>query len=254
MRKLESNISVDNEPFQDIVRYENESLHNSSITNSNIGSPLFFNCTLQGLTFENCDLNNTKFFADCTIEACTFIRCDLRAVGIADNEAVFTNCEFISCDMRGMTLENATFIHCSFLKCKFNDRTLQAARMVNCTFTGKLVDITFEGKGQQLLQVNLEQCTLNGVEFIGCDLSECTPPKTKHHLYVDDMSKRAQQAVLHRDHEVTLSEDEQKMLVRRLRKLEQAKQYIFNIADMKKQYGESFVQAFFKCLNLDVTT
>ncbi|MFX0562035.1 pentapeptide repeat-containing protein [Bacillus pumilus] len=50
-------------------------------------------------------------------------------MGIAKIEAVFTNCDFSSCDMRGMTLENAMFIDCTFYQCRFNDRVLQAANI-----------------------------------------------------------------------------------------------------------------------------
>ena len=62
------------------------------------------------------------------------------------------------------------FIDCTFSNCRFNDRVLQAANIVNCTFAGKLIDITFDGNGKQKLIANFENCTLDGVRFIGCDL------------------------------------------------------------------------------------
>lgn len=108
-------MTIDNEIFTDIVRYEHETISETTITNSNIGSPIFWSCNLKHLVFDTCDFTNARFFAGCTIDHCTFIRSDLRSVGIARNEAVFTNCEFPSCDLRGMTLENATFIDCTFL-------------------------------------------------------------------------------------------------------------------------------------------
>ncbi|MDG3043621.1 pentapeptide repeat-containing protein [Bacillus sp. B6(2022)] len=89
-----------------------------------------------------------------------------------------------------MTLENATFIDCTFSNCRFNDRVLQAANIVNCTFAGKLIDITFEGNGKQKLIANFENCTLDGVRFIGCDLAACIPPASKNHLYVEHVSAR----------------------------------------------------------------
>ncbi|MFD1887263.1 pentapeptide repeat-containing protein [Paenibacillus wenxiniae] len=252
MRKLESYIAVDNEPFQEIVRYENESIHSATIANSNVGSPIFFGCTLKQMVFDTCDLNNARFFADCTIDTCTFVRCDLRAVGIGEDEAVFVNCEFISCDMRGMTIEHATFIDCVFSKCKLSNRVLQVSHLVNCTFAGKLIDITFEGKGRSKLQADFENCILDGVEFRGCDLTQSVPPKLKNHVYVDDLAPRIQQALLHIPQDDELSGNEQKRLLRYVQKLEGVEQYIFNTAYMKKIYGDWFVRKFVQYVELDM--
>ncbi|MFP7466610.1 pentapeptide repeat-containing protein [Bacillus safensis] len=115
MRRLESGMSVDNEIFSDIVRYEHETISGTTINNSNVHSPIFWSCYLRHLVFNTCDLTNARFFADSTIDHCTFIRSDLRSVGIARDEAVFTNCEFSSCDMRGMTLENAALSTVHFI-------------------------------------------------------------------------------------------------------------------------------------------
>ncbi|MEK4660715.1 pentapeptide repeat-containing protein [Priestia sp. FSL H7-0729] len=248
MRRLESGVSVDDELFSDIVRYEHETINRTTITNSNVGSPIFWNCNLHHLVFDSCDLSNARFFAGSTIDHCTFIRSDLRSVGIAKDEAVFTNCEFTSCDMRGMTLENATFIDCTFVQCRFNDRILQAANIVNCSFAGKLVDITFEGHSRQKLIANFENCILDGVRFVGCDLTQCIPPKSKNHLYVEQVSARVKNALKKIDVDTNLSEEDRKMLVRSLRKLEHMEQYIFNMNYMKKIYGDVFVERFFSSL------
>ncbi|MBU5355511.1 pentapeptide repeat-containing protein [Paenibacillus barcinonensis] len=250
MRRLESGLSVDNELFSDMVRYEHETISGTTITNSNVGSPIFWGCNLDHLVFDTCDLTNARFFAGCTMDHCTFIRSDLRSVGMAKDEAVFTNCEFSSCDLRGMTLENATFIDCSFVKCRFNDRILQAAKIVNCSFTGKLVDITFEGNGRQKLIANFENCILDGVRFVGCDLTQCIPPKAKNHLYVEQVSARVKKALKEIDDDLVLSDDERKILSRSLRKLESMEQYMFNTAHMKKIYGEVFVERFFCSLGV----
>lgn len=241
-------MTIDNEIFTDIVRYEHETISETTITNSNIGSPIFWSCNLKHLVFDTCDFTNARFFAGCTIDHCTFIRSDLRSVGIARNEAVFTNCEFPSCDLRGMTLENATFIDCTFFKCRFNDRILQAANIVNCSFTGKLVDITFEGDGTQKLIANFENCILDGVRFVGCDLTQCIPPKSKNHVYVEQVSSRVKKAMKKIDDDADLSDDDRKVLVRNLRKLEHMEQYIFNTAHMKKIYGDVFVERFFSSM------
>ncbi|PRS77101.1 hypothetical protein C6Y03_00510 [Bacillus sp. LNXM65] len=248
MRRLESGISVDNELFSDIVRYEHETISRTTIINSNVRLPIFWSCHLHHLVFDTCDLTNARFFDGSTIDHCTFIRSDLRSVGIARNEAIFTNCEFSSCDMRGMTLENATFIDCTFYQCRFNDRVLQAANIVNCSFTGKLVDITFEGNGKQKLIANFENCTLDGVRFTGCDLSACIPPTSKNHLYVEKLSAHVKNALEKIDVDPTLSDDDRKIMVRSLRKLEHMEQYIFNTAHMKKIHGAAFVERFFSYL------
>ncbi|QHQ77002.1 pentapeptide repeat-containing protein [Bacillus pumilus] len=198
------------------------------------------------LVFDTCDLTNARFFAGSTIDHCTFIRSDLRSVGIGKNEAVFTNCVFSSCDMRGMTLENATFIDCAFSRCRFNDRVLQVANIVNCTFAGKLIDITFEGNGKQKLIADFKYCTLDGVRFIGCDLSACNPPAFK--IYVENVSERVKKALEKIGDDPTLSDDDRKILVRSLRKLEQMEQYIFNTKHMEKIYGPAFVERFFSHL------
>ncbi|UPK41299.1 pentapeptide repeat-containing protein [Paenibacillus pabuli] len=248
MRRLESGMSVDNELFSDVVRYEHETISRSTILNSNVGSPIFWGCNLYSLVFDTCDLTNARFFTGSMIDHCTFIRSDLRSVGIAKDEAVFTNCEFSSCDMRGMTLENAAFIDCTFHKCRFNDRILQAANIVNCTFTGKLVDITFEGNGKQKLIANFENCILDGVCFVSCDLTQCIPPKSKNHLYVEGLSARVKHALTKVDDDPNLSDDDRKVLVRSLRKLEHMEEYIFNTAQMKKHHGDIFVERFFSIL------
>ncbi|MBR0630117.1 hypothetical protein ACWOO2_05320 [Bacillus sp. ESY92] len=41
MRRLESGISVDNEAFSDVTRYENETISRTTIINSNVRSPIF---------------------------------------------------------------------------------------------------------------------------------------------------------------------------------------------------------------------
>ncbi|MGQ8872468.1 pentapeptide repeat-containing protein [Paenibacillus sp. TSA_86.1] len=248
MRRLESGMSVDNELFSDIVRYEHETISGTTITNSNVGSPIFWSCNLNYLVFDTCDLTNARFFAGSTMDNCTFIRSDLRSVGIGKDEAVFTNCEFFSCDLRGMTLENATFIDCTFVKCRFNDRILQVTNIVNCSFAGKLVDITFEGNGKQELIANFENCILDGVRFVGCDLTQCIPPKSKNHLYVEQLSARVKSALKSVDGDPDLSDEDRKVLVRSLRKLEHMDQYIFNTAYMKKIYGDVFVKRFFGSL------
>ncbi|WP_145415040.1 pentapeptide repeat-containing protein [Paenibacillus xylanexedens] len=248
MRRLESGMSVDDEVFFDIVRYEHETISGATIINSNVGSPIFWNCNLHHLVFDTCDLTNARFFAGSTMDHCTFIRSDLRSVGIGKGEAVFTHCEFTSCDMRGMTLENAAFIDCTFVKCRFNDRVLQATKIVNCSFTGKLVDITFEGNGKQKLIVDLRNCILDGVQFAGCDLTQCIPPKSKNHLYMEQVSARVKHALVKIDDDPDLSDDDRKVLVRSLRKLEDMEQYIFNKAHMKKIYGDVFVERFFSSL------
>lgn len=250
MRKLESGRVVNQESFLDIVRYENESLHNMTITNSNIGAPIFFGCTLREITFDTCDLSNARLFAHCMMDTCTFIRCDLRAVGIGQEEAVFVNCEFTSCDMRGMTMENATFVNCTFTKCKLQDRVLQASRIVNCTFAGKLVDITFEGNGKQGLQANFANCMLDGVVFQGCDLSLAVPPKLKNHIYVDDLSLRVKKALIRIQQNEDPSSDDGKILLRYVKKLYNNPQYIFNTSYMRKVYGDAFAEKFVQYLEL----
>ncbi|CVM96402.1 Uncharacterized protein conserved in bacteria [Streptococcus pneumoniae] len=248
MRRLESGISVDNEAFSDVTRYENETISRTTIINSNVRFPIFWSCHLDHLVFDTCDLTNARFFAGSTIDHCTFSHSDLRSVGIGKNEAVFTNCEFSSCDMRGMTLENATFIDCTFSNCRFNDRVLQAANIVNCTFAGKLIDITFEGNGKQKLIANFENCTLDGVRFLGCDLAVCIPPASKNHLYVEHVSARVKKALEKIDDDPTLSDHDRKILVRSLRKLEQMEQYIFNTKYMENIHGAAFVERFFSHL------
>ncbi|MEW4371963.1 pentapeptide repeat-containing protein [Paenibacillus kandeliae] len=248
MSRLESGMSADNALFSDMVRYEHETISGATVSNSNMGAPIFWNCQLQQLVLDSCDLNNARLFAGCTIDQCTFTRCDLRAVGIAQGEAVFTHCTFSSCDMRGMTLENATFIDCTFYKCRFNDRILQVENIVRCSFTGKLVDITFEGNGKQKLIANFEHCILDGVQFIGCDLTECIPPTSKNHLYVEQVSERARHAMAVINDDSNLTEEQRKVLVRYLRKLEHMEQYIWNTAHMKNIYGDDFVETLFRSL------
>lgn len=140
------------------------------------------------------------------------------------------------------------FIDCTFSKCRFNDRVLQAANIVNCTFAGKLIDITFEGNGKQKLIANFENCTLDGVRFTGCDLAACIPPASKNHLYVENVSSRVKKALEKIDDDPTLSDDDRKILVRSLRKLEPMEQYMFNTKHMEKIYGAAFVERFFSHL------
>lgn len=41
MRRVESGISIDNETFSDVTRYENETISRTTIINSNVRSPIF---------------------------------------------------------------------------------------------------------------------------------------------------------------------------------------------------------------------
>lgn len=61
MRRLESGMTIDNEIFTDIVRYEHETISETTITNSNIGSPIFWSCNLKHLVFDTCDFTNARF-------------------------------------------------------------------------------------------------------------------------------------------------------------------------------------------------
>lgn len=61
MRRLESGISIDNESFSDIARYENETISKTTIINSNVRSPIFWSCHLDHLVFDTCDLTNARF-------------------------------------------------------------------------------------------------------------------------------------------------------------------------------------------------
>ncbi|MGM5474875.1 pentapeptide repeat-containing protein [Bacillus pumilus] len=186
MRRVESGISIDNETFSDVTRYENETISRTTIINSNVRSPIFWSCHLDHLVIDTCDLTNARFFAGSTID--------------------------------------------------------------HCTFAGKLIDITFEGNGKQKLIADFEYCTLDGVRFIGCDLSACNPPAFKNHLYVENVSERVKKALEKIDDDPTLSDDDRKILVRSLRKLEQMEQYIFNTKHMEKIYGPAFVERFFSHL------
>ncbi|WP_262378530.1 hypothetical protein [Bacillus pumilus] len=50
------------------------------------------------------------------------------------------------------------------------------------------------------------------------------------------------------DDDLALADDDRKILVRSLRKLEQMEQYIFNKAHMRKIHGAAFVEQFFSYL------
>lgn len=49
-----------------------------------------------------------------------------------------------------------------------------------------LQNVVFFGSGKKKLKLNLENCKLDSVDFIGCDLSGCTPPKAKDHSELED--------------------------------------------------------------------
>lgn len=85
---------------------------------------------------------------------------------------------------------------------------------------------------------------------MNCDLTQCIPPKSKNHLYVEQVSSRVKNAMTKIDHDPNLSDDERKVLVRSMRKLEHMNQYIFNTVHMKKTYGDVFVERFFSSLDV----
>lgn len=96
MRRLESGISIDNEAFSDVARYENETISRTTIINSNVRSPIFWSCHLDHLVFDTCDLTNARFFAGSTIDHCTFSHSDLRSVSIGKNETFSSRSPFTS--------------------------------------------------------------------------------------------------------------------------------------------------------------
>lgn len=61
-------------------------------------------------------------------------------------------------------------------------------------------------------------------------------------------TSRVKNALKKIDDDPNLSDDDRKVLVRSLRKLEHMEQYIFNTAHMKKIYGDVFVERFFSSL------
>lgn len=250
MTKLESGKKIDGENFEDVVRYDNQVINDTVVKNSNVGSPIFFGCNLKNISFENCDLNNSRFFSGCIIDSCQFTRSDLRATGIEKGEAFFKDCEFNACDMRGMTLESVNFINCKLIKCKFNGRVLNVMDIQNCTFSGKLVDITFQGEGKSSLNANLEDCILEGVVFNNCDLSACIPPKQKDHIYIKDLSSKIKNATRLVDANKSLAEDDKKSLLRFFKRLGTMEQYIFNVAHIRKTYGDGFFRLLSSFLNL----
>lgn len=72
---------------------------------------------------------------------------------------------------------------------------------------------------------------------------------SKNHLYVEHVSARVKKALEKiDDDDPTLSDDDRKILVRSLRKLEQMEQYIFNTKYMENIHGAAFVGRFFSHL------
>ncbi|MEK3776021.1 hypothetical protein MHB85_16120 [Paenibacillus sp. FSL K6-4396] len=84
------------------------------------------------------------------------------------------------------------------------------------------------------------------------DLTQCIPSKSKNHLYVEQISARVKNALMKIDDDPNLSEDDRKVLVRCLRRLEPMEQYIFNTAHMKKIYGDVLVERFFSSLDCNM--
>ncbi|MEK4436251.1 hypothetical protein [Paenibacillus sp. FSL K6-2862] len=83
------------------------------------------------------------------------------------------------------------------------------------------------------------------------DLTQCIAPKSRDHLYVEQVASRVKKAMTKIDNDANLSDDERKVLVRSLRKLEHMEQYIFNTLHMKKIYGDVFVKQFLSSLELN---
>lgn len=109
-------------------------------------------CTFTGCRFAEFALRHSHLsdvvFRNCDLSAADFQECSLHRV------------EFVDCRLTGATFAEGTFAHVSYLRCK--------AEYVNFT-ASKLRSTRFE---QMLLrQAWLNDCRLERVEFVRCDLT-----------------------------------------------------------------------------------
>ncbi len=68
--------------------------------------------------------------------------------------------------------------------------------------------------------------------------------KIQNHLYVEQLSRRVKNVLTKIDDDLDLSEEDRKVLVRSLRKLEHMEQYIFNTVYLKRIYGDVLLSDF----------
>ena len=218
--------------FSEAIRYDFQKIQNSSFIKCNLNGPIFFSCKIENCHFESTDLSNTRVFQETTFRECTFDKCDMRSLGLRN--AIFEKCLFKRCDMLGTALGNAEWNFCEFNNCKFADLDIHTSNCVGCKFTGTLREIRFIGKNKSKLEIDLSDSKLDAVEFIDCDLSLCIPPKAKNHFYINNIEERIKLAENYLNEESDITK---KIVRRRLSKISNMRQYIFNTSSLREIEG-----------------
>ncbi|MBY4611382.1 pentapeptide repeat-containing protein [Rhizobium sp. 9T] len=162
------------------------------------------NKTWRGIHFKNCSVTGLAF-TGAVLEDCTFENCQLA---IQNWESRYSNCKFISCDMRSFSfgadqasnanafqdvvfekcsmqtsgLDFTVFERASFLNCKLDRAEFRQATILQSKFVGKLDDVVFgrdyTNKPSRLQGVDFSKATINYSIFPNTHVSDVTAPES----------------------------------------------------------------------------
>lgn len=156
----------------------------------------FINCYFENVTFDSCDLSDIGFKNKTILQNCQFIKCDLG--GVSFFESRIEACKFKSCKMIRINLEHITAIKdCIFDKCKIRDVAFPLPAFSGNKIIGKLSECTFYGRNRTIepLRCDLSEAVLDYVAFDYCDLSQTIRPLNEKMIYVSSLHKHAQKAM-----------------------------------------------------------
>ena len=148
--------------------------------------------TFKDGVFKNClflktELDNTRILGNVKFEDCTFAHLNLTNTSIGNHKGFYSNCVFEKCNFKGQLFDFTRFVNCTFKNCELLNINFSASSFHDCKFIGKLDDVTFNGiydinksPYQTLELVDFSEAIFGDfVNFYGCDLSSCKPPKGK---------------------------------------------------------------------------
>ncbi|MGR9200563.1 pentapeptide repeat-containing protein [Rhizobium leguminosarum] len=168
-------------PFN--LHVKNKTWRGIHFKNCSITGLAFTGAVLEDCTFENCQLAiqnwNSRF------SNCKFISCDMRSFSFgadqASNANAFQDVVFEKCSMQASGVDFAVFERASFLNCKLDRAEFRQATILQSKFTGKLDDVVFgrdyTDKPSRLQGVDFSKATINYSIFPNTQVSDVTAPE-----------------------------------------------------------------------------
>lgn len=101
----------------------------------------------------------------------TYNNIDFTLKGLPEGE--YDNCNFESCHLEGVNLNNRQFSECIFTNCNLSNTTIEQAAFRDATFNNcKLLGLRFDTCNQFIFSVRFANCSLNLAAFYKCKMKK----------------------------------------------------------------------------------